>query len=918
VPAFRDVVALPRPDELSVYEHGWQSWSPAGLYAATAATPRPAKQIWQTMAFRPERPAPHTGAQGEGLLAVREPSGRTTVVSAPDPATDVASIRTRVEGDRLVVSADGPVEVRVDDRGLLPALEHWADDAADRAGGPPLRSLPAGWCSWYYYWNGVTEADVLANLAALDELGLEVGVVQVDDGHQSGIGDWLTRSPSFGRLADLAGAVTATGRRAGIWTAPFLVGADSDLARAHPDWLVRGAVAAEHHWDQQIGVLDVTHPGAREHLSEVYSTLAAEGFSYHKVDFLYAGAMVGGRHEDASPLAAYRLGVQVVREAIGDDAVLVGCGRPCSPSIGLVDRIRAAALDVDPARVAAEGDRRPARHAQRARERTGPVRAVGRLGVNDPDCLPRPAQVADRTAWAEQRARPPGGPAVAATRCRDLDEPGWSCLRGGSCDPPTPAPRPGTRRRTRPGRRRPLAARGMRLGAAGTPSSGRRPLAHRCRDDARRRPGARAHRRVRLGEVRAGPRALGLGLARPGRRAAARRGARGGARARRPRPRRCGWRRSGRRCSPPAPTADGARRARAATPARRRPPTARSRRASSRRWPAATGTADAVTTWQVDNEPGNHDSTRCWCDECAQAFRGWLRDRYGSVDALNAAWGTVFWSQVWPSFEAVELPRATVTATTLARARAPPLRQRPGDERAARAGGAADPAVPGAAAAHQPLPRRRRARLPRGRPSDRPGRPRQLPARRDRAVRRGLPHDLCRGLADGAAPWVVEQQPGPVNWTPTNPPVPPGQVRLWGWQAALHGVDTLLFFRWRRCPLRPGAVPRGLLRHDATPDRGLAEAVRLGQELRDADPGLLRRPAARVALTYAYDDAWALEIDPHAAGLTHRALVLPAQEAAARCGQDVDVVDPVADLTGYDVVLAPALHLCTPRAAWRP
>jgi beta-galactosidase len=137
-------------------------------------------------------------------------------------------------------------------------------------------------------------------------------------------------------------------------------------------------------------------------------------------------------------------------------------------------------------------------------------------------------------------------------------------------------------------------------------------------------------------------------------------------------------------------------------------------------------------------------------------------------------------------------------------------------------------------------------------------------------------------------------------------------VRLWGWQAALHGVDTLLFFRWRAARYGQEQYHAGLLRHDASPDRGLAEAVRLGEELRSADPDLLRRPPAKVALTYAYDDAWAIEIDPHAAGLTHRSLVLAAQEAAARCGQDVDVVDPTADLTGYELVLAPALQLSTP------
>ena len=326
------------------------------------------------------------------------------------------------------------------------------------------------------------------------------------------------------------------------------------------------------------------------------------------------------------------------------------------------------------------------------------------------------------------------------------------------------------------------------------------------------------------------------------------------------------------------------------------------------------GEHGVVTTWQVDNEPGNHDSTRCWCDECAQAFRGWLRDRYGTVDALNEAWGTVFWSQVWPSFEAVELPRATVTAHNPALELA--HRRFASDQVTAALREQVEQLTalsPGRRLltnhylGDAVLDCREVGRLTGLVGHD------NYPHGAAGPYDVGFRHDLCRGLADGAAPWVVEQQPGPVNWTPTNPPVPPGQVRLWGWQAALHGVDTLLFFRWRAARSGQEQYHAGLLRHDATPDRGLAEAVRLGEELRTADPGLLHRPAARVALTYAYDDAWALEIDPHAAGLTHRALVVAAQEAASRCGRDVDVVDPAGDLTGYDLVLAPALHLCTPQ-----
>jgi alpha-galactosidase len=423
---FRDVVAVPDAPACRVYEHGWQSWSPAGLFAATATTPRPARPLWQTMAFRPERPAPPTGAQGEGLLAVVGAGGRTTVVSAVDPRREVPSIRTRVEGDQLVVSADGEVELREADD-LLTGLEQWADDAAATAGGPPLRSLPAGWCSWYYYWTGVTEADVLGNLAAVDELGLDIGVVQVDDGHQSGIGDWLSRSPSFGPLADLAAAVTSTGRRAGIWTAPFLVGADSELAQQHPDWLVRGAIAADRHWDQSIGVLDVTHPQAREHLTQVYRTLVEDGFSYHKVDFLYAGAMEGGRHEDASALEAYRLGMQVIRDAIGPDSVLVGCGAPLLPTIGLVDAMRISP-DVDPSMEPPEGD--ISQPGMRSALASGRARAWqnGRLWVNDPDCVLARPQVVDREQWADH-VEAMGGLTVASDPLLDLDERGLELLR---------------------------------------------------------------------------------------------------------------------------------------------------------------------------------------------------------------------------------------------------------------------------------------------------------------------------------------------------------------------------------------------------------------------------------------------------------------------------------------------------------
>ncbi len=90
------------------------------------------------------------------------------------------------------------------------------------------------WCSWYEYFTAVTEDDIHENLRAMDSLELPVDVVQIDDGYQSALGDWLTLSGRFRSRAALADAIRARGQRAGIWTAPFLVAPHSELARSTP------------------------------------------------------------------------------------------------------------------------------------------------------------------------------------------------------------------------------------------------------------------------------------------------------------------------------------------------------------------------------------------------------------------------------------------------------------------------------------------------------------------------------------------------------------------------------------------------------------------------------------------------------------------------------------------------------------
>ncbi len=426
--SFRDIAEVSLQPGALVYEHGWQSWSPTGVYPATATSPRPTSAQAQTVHYRPARPIAERGFQGEGLLALDPGHGDPVRVwAAADPMGDVPSIRARVEDGRLVVSADGLFAENSYPGGLWPALSHWADEFAGRLGVKPTQALPPIWCTWYHYFTEVREEDVLENLYAIDRLGLDVGVVQVDDGYQAEIGDWLERSPRFRRpLSGLADRIKATGRRAGIWTAPLLVGARSALAKAHPDWLVAGGDAGSN-WDEPLFALDVTHPDAASYLQHVFRSLRAWGFDFYKIDFLYAGAIEGGRKGDARPIDAYREALRLIREAIGPSSTLLGCGAPILPSVGLVDAMRVSP-DTGPQYEPKEGDL--SHPSQRSAVHTGRGRAFqhARFWVNDPDCLIVRPEVERREEWAEHVERY-GGLRGSSDRIQSLDAWGLETTR---------------------------------------------------------------------------------------------------------------------------------------------------------------------------------------------------------------------------------------------------------------------------------------------------------------------------------------------------------------------------------------------------------------------------------------------------------------------------------------------------------
>jgi alpha-galactosidase len=414
------------PARARVYCEGWQSWSPATWYPVEATGLRPDHEWQHQMRFRPGTPVADGVLQAEGLLVVDPGTGAPARRYATSDLVTVPTLYAELRGRTVVVRGNGPVDCDVDAAGGESALAAYGD----RIGVAPLGPPPRVWCSWYRYFEDVAAGDVAENLRAFDEHGLSVDVVQVDDGWSPGLGEGLRPADRFGDLPELVHQIRASGRRAGIWLAPFLVGHRTTLAMDHPDWLVG---AAGRNWGQELVGLDLTHPGVRDLLAESLRGLVRLGVDYLKLDFLYAGAVPGARHDGSDPVAAYRSGLALVREVVGPDVILVGCGAPLLPSVGLVDAMRVSPDTFH------EGGEDGSTGLRGLRPLAARAWQQGRLWVNDPDCLVARPTYSQRERWAEA-ARAYGGLRSFSDRVAELDARGLDLVRtlladGGSAAP---------------------------------------------------------------------------------------------------------------------------------------------------------------------------------------------------------------------------------------------------------------------------------------------------------------------------------------------------------------------------------------------------------------------------------------------------------------------------------------------------
>ena len=339
-----------------------------------------------------------------------------------------------------------------------------------------------------------------------------------------------------------------------------------------------------------------------------------------------------------------------------------------------------------------------------------------------------------------------------------------------------------------------------------------------------------------------------------------------------------------------------------------------------------------VQAWQTDNEYACHDTVLSYSDAARSAFRDWLAQKYQSPQALNRAWGNVFWSMDYASFDEIGLPNLTVTEPNPAHVM--DFRRFASDEVVSFNRLQTDIIRK---YSDRPIAHNYMGRItefdhfatgadldiaswdsyPIGFLSDR------LEASSEhkrRYLRQGDPdfqafhHDLYRAVgarrtggpvAEGRW-WVMEQQPGPVNWAPFNPAPLPGMARLWAWEAFAHGAEAVCYFRWRQAPFAQEQMHAGLLRPDSAPAPAYAEAAQVASEIEAL--GELAPVRAPVALVFDYESAWAWDTQPQGRDFDYFRLAFAAYRALRRLGLSVDMLPPDAtDLSDYRLVLAPGV-----------
>jgi len=345
------------------------------------------------------------------------------------------------------------------------------------------------------------------------------------------------------------------------------------------------------------------------------------------------------------------------------------------------------------------------------------------------------------------------------------------------------------------------------------------------------------------------------------------------------------------------------------------------------------GDHPSVIGWQIDNEFACY-IPRCYCDICVEKFRTWLKGKYETIETLNQAWGTIFWSQTYAEWGQIEPPNLTVAEPNPShvldynqfysdvwiayqdiqisslRHLIPntqfithniigDLKDIDYHELAKNLDFISWDSYPtgyaemGGADLYHPGENR---------PADAYAYDLGDP------LITGFYHSLTRGLKQ-APFWIMEQQTGMINWSRNNTGVRPGALRLWAWQALASEAEAVVYFRWRASRFGLEQHHAGLRQHDGGPDVGYGDLLSMVAERELMDQIAEKPIKAPIAILLDYNDLWAINLQPHRQGFNYLRYLFVYYRACQRLGLNVDLVSAEADWSGYKILLAPTAHL---------
>ena len=363
-------LAIPELDVDQMYQQGYQSWS----FSGTVAIPL---MVALDDDGRARMKAARTGSALDEVRGVsfhsamfrKGDSGPVLIIAALSATRAVTGIAATHEldqpprlsiiyGPQRDLVPDGEQQVHGEvlylatadsPEAALAMLSAELESAHAAEGFTPKRP-PGGWFSWNSLYDAIDEPFVRSQLDIAQTKLLPAGMplVEIDDGWEVAWGDWRDNAKFPGGLPALATEIRGRGLVAGVWFAPFLVDVTSQPASADPTLFVRGPDGAPIvHMSPGVAgsylVLDGTNPAAMAIVTDQIRRLVAGGFTFFKLDFLYAGALAGQRSRDVTGVEALRAGLALIREATGPDAIINACGSPTLPVIGIADSLRIGA-----------------------------------------------------------------------------------------------------------------------------------------------------------------------------------------------------------------------------------------------------------------------------------------------------------------------------------------------------------------------------------------------------------------------------------------------------------------------------------------------------------------------------------------------------------------------------------------------